>query len=144
MYPPPAIPRLVAVCGRDGKAADEAAGRYGYEDYYTNWHKMLETTVYSSLTMEGPTMCTPSRAFMTGFNYRLVPAVRLAHDLIASGALGRVYHLRAVYLADFLMPFYGRPWAWRSSKSMAGSGALGDMASTLLTWHVSWSARSKA
>ena len=33
MYPPPAIPRLVAIAGRSEKAVAEAAKRYGYEKY---------------------------------------------------------------------------------------------------------------
>ncbi len=36
----------------------------------------------------------------TGFNYRYVPAMRLAHDIIASGALGSALQFRAVYLQD--------------------------------------------
>lgn len=42
MYPPPAIPRLVGICGRNQEAVAEAARRYGYEKYYTDWRKMLE------------------------------------------------------------------------------------------------------
>jgi predicted dehydrogenase len=42
MYPPPAIPKLVAICGRDEEATTEAARRFGYETYYTDWRKMLE------------------------------------------------------------------------------------------------------
>ncbi|MDK3160721.1 Gfo/Idh/MocA family oxidoreductase [Anaerolineae bacterium CFX9] len=42
MYPPVAVPRLVAVCGRNESATAEAAKRYGYEKYYTDWRKMLE------------------------------------------------------------------------------------------------------
>ena len=42
MYPPPAIPRMVAVAGRNEVAVAEAAKRYGYEKYYTNWRDMLD------------------------------------------------------------------------------------------------------
>src|SRR5215813_10976682 len=42
MYPPVAIPRLVAICGRNEEAVAEAATRYGYESYYSDWRKMLE------------------------------------------------------------------------------------------------------
>ena len=42
MYPPPAVPKLIAVCGRSEEAVIEAAKRYGYEGYYTDWRKMLE------------------------------------------------------------------------------------------------------
>ena len=33
MYPPVAIPRLVAVAGRNAEATAEAAKRYGYREY---------------------------------------------------------------------------------------------------------------
>ena len=42
MYPPAAVPKLVAVCGRNEAAVAEAARRYGYMGYYTDWRKMLE------------------------------------------------------------------------------------------------------
>ncbi len=42
MYPPVAIPRLAAICGRTEDATAEAARRYGYEKYYTDWKKMLK------------------------------------------------------------------------------------------------------
>ena len=35
IYPPPAIPRLVAIAGRDEEAVKEAKNRYGYEKYFT-------------------------------------------------------------------------------------------------------------
>jgi predicted dehydrogenase len=41
MYPPPAIPKLVAVAGRTEEAVKEAMNRYGYEKYYTGWREML-------------------------------------------------------------------------------------------------------
>ena len=37
-----------------------------------------------------------------GFNYRYVPAIRLAHRLIAEGRLGAIRHYRGVYLQDWL------------------------------------------
>jgi predicted dehydrogenase len=42
------------------------------------------------------------RHHMTGFNYRFVPAIRLARDLIQRGALGELYHLRVQYLQQSL------------------------------------------
>src|SRR5690606_30010930 len=42
MYPPPAIPRLVAIAGRNEEGVKEAARRYGYERYYTDWHQLVE------------------------------------------------------------------------------------------------------
>ena len=41
-WPPVVSPRLVAVCGRTEDRAAEAARRYGYEGYYTDWRRMLE------------------------------------------------------------------------------------------------------
>src|SRR5258707_4774011 len=42
MYPPVAIPELVAICGRDRKHVEEAQKRYGYRKHYTDWKKMLD------------------------------------------------------------------------------------------------------
>ncbi len=42
MYPPVAIPRLVAIAGRNEDALKEAAKRYGYEKTYTDWRDMLK------------------------------------------------------------------------------------------------------
>ena len=41
-YPPPAMPRLVAIAGRNEAAVKEAARRYGYENVYTDWREMLK------------------------------------------------------------------------------------------------------
>ena len=42
IYPPPALPKLVALCGRTEKAVAEVARRFGYLGYYTDWHRMLK------------------------------------------------------------------------------------------------------
>jgi predicted dehydrogenase len=42
VYPPPAIPKLIAIIGRNEEAAKEAALRYGYETYYTDWRQILK------------------------------------------------------------------------------------------------------
>ena len=42
MYPPVAIPKLVAISGRDESEVAEAAKRYGYQKYYTDWRAMVE------------------------------------------------------------------------------------------------------
>ncbi len=63
---------------------------------------------------------------MCGFNYRFVPAVRLARDLIAAGDLGEIHSFRGSYLQDWLAD-PGAPHVWRLDKDQAGSGALGDI-----------------
>jgi predicted dehydrogenase len=69
---------------------------------------------------------------MVAFNYRFVPAIRLAYDLIKSGKLGRIYHYRAMYLQEWIMPHYGTPAIWRLDKKLAGSGALGDLGAHII------------
>jgi len=64
---------------------------------------------------------------MICFNYRKVPAVTLAADLVRKGVIGQVYHWRGAYLQDWIVdPNF--PLVWRLQKSKAGSGALGDIA----------------
>jgi predicted dehydrogenase len=65
---------------------------------------------------------------MIGFNYRRVPALALARELIAEGRLGTIRHVRAAYLQDWLADAQA-PMTWRLRKETAGSGALGDIAS---------------
>lgn len=60
------------------------------------------------------------------FNYRFVPAVQLARELIANGDLGEIHHVRANYLQDWLVD-PASPWSWRNAEEIAGSGALGDL-----------------
>ncbi len=59
------------------------------------------------------------------FNYRRVPAIALAHQLVSSGALGRIYHVRAAYLQGWGGP--DAPLVWRFQGDIAGSGAHGDL-----------------
>ncbi|MDQ0870547.1 putative dehydrogenase [Arthrobacter sp. V1I9] len=65
---------------------------------------------------------------MVGFNYRRVPALALAKEMIAAGRLGTVRQVRAAYLQDWLAD-ESAPMTWRLTKDTAGSGALGDIAS---------------
>ena len=60
------------------------------------------------------------------FNYRFVPAIRLARRLVEEGELGEIHHVRANYLQDWLVDPTA-PWSWRNDASVAGSGALGDL-----------------
>ncbi len=60
------------------------------------------------------------------FNYRFLPAVALAKNLIEHGKLGEIRHFNAVYYQDWLVdPSF--PIVWRHSKEKSGSGAHGDM-----------------
>lgn len=65
------------------------------------------------------------------FNYRRAPAISLARQLITEGRLGKIYHVRAVYLQDWIMdPNF--PLVWRLQKKIAGSGSHGDLNSHLI------------
>ena len=65
---------------------------------------------------------------MVGFNYRRVPALALARELIAAGRIGEVRQVRAAYLQDWLADTPA-PMTWRLRRETAGSGALGDLGS---------------
>ncbi|MFY1703761.1 Gfo/Idh/MocA family protein [Micromonospora sp. WMMA1923] len=68
---------------------------------------------------------------MCGFNYRRVPAVTMMQQLIAAGRLGKIRHVRAVYLQDWIVdPQF--PLVWRLQKDKAGSGALGDIGAHII------------
>ncbi|MEH1126110.1 Gfo/Idh/MocA family protein [Micromonospora sp. CPCC 206061] len=63
---------------------------------------------------------------MCGFNYRRTPAAAVMRQLVESGRLGVIRHVRAVYLQDWIVdPQF--PLVWRLQKEKAGSGALGDI-----------------
>jgi predicted dehydrogenase len=63
---------------------------------------------------------------MVGFNYRRVPAVAFARQLVAAGRIGTVRQVRAQYLQDWIVdPEF--PLVWRLRADEAGSGALGDI-----------------
>jgi predicted dehydrogenase len=168
MYPPPAVPKLIAICGRDEEAVAEAARRYGYERYYTDWRQMLEDDRVQLFDNGGPNdaHAVPSIAaaeagkhifcekplartgeeakqmldavtkagvkHMVAFNYRFVPAIRLARNLIDSGALGQIYHFRAMYLQEWIMPHYNEAKIWRLDKEVCGSGAIGDLGAHII------------
>lgn len=168
IYPPLAIPRLVAICGRNEELAAEAARRFGYEGYYTDWRKMLENPAVQLFDNGGPNnmhaepciaaaqagkhvLCEKplarnaeeARAMadavkkagvknMVSQNYRFVPANRQAYQLIKSGALGRIYHFRAIYPQEWVMPHYNLGMIWRLDKKQAGSGALGDLGAHII------------
>jgi predicted dehydrogenase len=67
---------------------------------------------------------------LCGFNYRFVPAVRLARELLEAGELGEVVHFRGRYLQSW--GWEADPARWRFDPAQAGTGALGDLGSHLI------------
>ncbi|MFE0388541.1 Gfo/Idh/MocA family protein [Streptomyces bungoensis] len=63
-----------------------------------------------------------------GFNYRNAPAVEAARDLIASGGIGAVTHVRIRLFSDYAAHPDGA-LTWRYERARGGSGVLGDLAS---------------
>jgi len=64
------------------------------------------------------------------YNYRRVPAVTLAKNIIASGKLGRIFHYRANFLQDWTINAdlpQGGDGLWRLDVDVAGSGVTGDL-----------------
>jgi len=64
------------------------------------------------------------------YNYRRCPAVALAHQLVKAGKIGRIFHVRCIYLQDWGGP--DTPLLWRFQKKLAGSGAHGDLNSHIV------------
>ncbi len=159
-WPPPLMPRLVSIAGRDEQAVAEAARRYGFAGHVTDWRALVADDRVGLFDNAGPNnlhaeptiaaaeagkhvICekplgrdgaesyeTWQRVAATGvkhmcaFNYRFVPAVRLAREIIESGELGDIQHFRGAYLQE-----WGTTGGelWRFDKAAAGSGALGDL-----------------
>ena len=71
-------------------------------------------------------------ANMVWFNYRRVPAVALARQVLDEGRIGHAYHYRAQYLQDWTMsadlPLGGHT-LWRLDGDVAGAGVTGDLLS---------------
>src|ERR671924_2370313 len=159
-WPPPLLPRLVAIAGRNEDAVAEAARRYGFAEHVTDWKALVADDRIGLFDNAGPNnlhaeptiaaaeagkhvICEKplgrdgaesyevwQRAAAAGvkhmcaFNYRFVPAVRLAREMLEAGELGEIYHFRGRYLQE---------WGdideqvWRFEREAAGSGALGDL-----------------
>ena len=161
-WPPPMLPELVALGGRNEAAVAEAAGRYGFERFETDWRAIVadprielfdnlapnnlhaEPTIAAAeagkhVVCEKPLGRTADesleiwrRVAATGvkhlcaFNYRFVPAVRLAREMLEAGELGEIHHFRGAYLQDWIVD-PAAPVSWRLVGDEAGSGALGDI-----------------
>jgi len=64
------------------------------------------------------------------YNYRRVPAVTLAKEIVDSGKLGRIFHYRANFLQDWTISEdvpQGGAAVWRLDAEAAGSGVTGDL-----------------
>ena len=159
-WPPPLVPRLVSIAGRDDAAVSEAARRYGFERHVTDWRDLVSDPDVQLFDNGGPNnlhaeptiaaaeagkhvlcekplgrsadeshemwqrVAATGVQHMTAFNYRFVPAVRLARQMLEAGELGDVLHFRGRYLQEWGTTTTD---AWRFRKEEAGSGALGDL-----------------
>lgn len=71
-----------------------------------------------------------SVANMIWYNYRRVPALALAKQMITQGRLGRIFHSRFKFLQDWTMSAdvpQGGAGTWRLDASLSGSGVTGDL-----------------
>jgi predicted dehydrogenase len=161
-WPPPLVPDLVAIAGRDEAAVGEAARRYGYETAVTDWRELIadprveifdnvapnhlhaEPTIAAAeagkhVVCEKPLGRTADESHevwrrvdaagvkhLCAFNYRFVPAVRLAREMIDAGEVGEIRHFRSSYLQEWIAD-PSAPMSWRLNADEAGSGALGDL-----------------
>ena len=83
---------------------------------------------------EGEEMCQAVEkagvANIVWYNYRRIPAVSLAKQLIDEGKLGRIFHYRANFLQDWTISDdlpQGGAALWRLDAAAAGSGVTGDL-----------------
>ncbi len=85
-------------------------------------------------TADGEEMCAAVEkagvANIVWYNYRRVPAVTLAKQLIDEGRLGKIFHYRANFLQDWTISAdlpQGGAGLWRLDAAAAGSGVTGDL-----------------
>src|SRR6476620_1467734 len=85
-------------------------------------------------TAEGEEMCRAVEKAgvpnIVWYNYRRIPAVTFAKQLIDSGKLGRIFHYRANFLQDWTISAdlpQGGNGLWRLDAAAAGSGVTGDL-----------------
>ncbi|WP_380171156.1 Gfo/Idh/MocA family protein [Kineococcus sp. DHX-1] len=95
--------------------------------------KPLAKTVEEAQRMTEAAQAASARGVrsMVAFNYRQVPAIGLARQLVEQGRLGELRQVRAVYLQDWIVdPEF--PLTWRLQKDRSGAGALGDIGSHII------------
>jgi len=160
-------PIMKVICGRSKKPLSIAKDRFGWEEYETDWRKVVTRDDIDMIDITTPPNAHKEIAIEAAkngkiifcekplasriedaykmvevaekygvkhaicFNYRKLPAIGLAKKLIDEGKLGKIYHIRAVYLQDWIIdPEF--PLVWRLQKEIAGSGAHGDLNAHLI------------
>ena len=158
----PDAPRvdLRSIAGRSEHKVSEAATRYGWSSYTTDWRDIVDDPEVSIFDNVGPdsvhfeptlaavkagkhAICEKPLALtvaeaveletaaaasgvknLTCFNYRFVPAVRLAHDMIANGELGEIYNSTFRYSQDWRADSAGELPSWAGALSIIGCHAV--------------------
>jgi predicted dehydrogenase len=176
-WPPPLVPRLVRIAGRDAEAVAEAARRYGFDDHATDWRELVadervelfdnvapnrlhaEPTIAAAeagkhVVCEKPLGMTADESYeiwqrvaaagvrhMCAFNYRFVPAVRLAREMLEAGDLGDIRHFRASYLQSWLATTCSPPSVTTATSSPTGPACVTATAPRRLP--TAWCARPR-
>jgi len=86
--------------------------------------KPLARTLAEARKMAAAAKKSKGKSFVW-YSYRGVPAVAFAQQLVKAGKIGKIRHVRAVYLQSWADE--NVPLAWRFDKKLAGSGAHGDL-----------------
>ena len=126
-------PELLAIAGRTNERVADAAVRYGFDGYYTDWHGLVEDerlSVFDNAAADEAHVQPTLAAIAAGkhvvcekplarraadalamweaaekagvkhlccYNYRFVPAVQLARNMLREGTLGEIYQARFRY-----------------------------------------------
>lgn len=137
MYPPPAIPRLVAICGRNAEAVQAAARRYGYEAAYTDWRQMLQDARIQLFDNGAPNdahaepCIAAARAGMHVFCEK--PLARSAAE--AKTMLDAVRAAGVTHMVAFNYRFVG---AIRQAREIIHSGDLGEIYHFRASYQQEW------
>ena len=96
------------------------AGKHVYCD------KPLALTAQEAAEVASAAAQRPELICQMTFQYRFVPALRRARELVRDGFLGRVFSFRAAYLhSGYIDP--KRPLSWRLQMERSGGGAVADL-----------------
>jgi predicted dehydrogenase len=71
---------LKAVAARDPEKVKQFAHKWGYEWHHADWRRLVDAVKKAGVRT------------MVWYNYRRIPAVTLAKQIIASGKLSQIYH----------------------------------------------------